>query len=173
MSMKVSPHSGGIVNKTILFEATDNEGAQGLWVTDGTSELVQGDVDVDGLSPPYLVSYNIEVVFDCQSASDPSSLWVSDGTAAGASALNVPGANTEIGLAPKQLTVPGGRVYFAGVDASNTIGLWVTKPPMAARSRSRCLPAIPPILRRSPRRSTSSSSGLACGASVGSATAAC
>jgi ELWxxDGT repeat protein len=130
--------SAGMATKTILFEATDSDDAQGLWVTDGTaagtSELVQGSVDAGGLSPEYLVSYKTEVLFEGQNASGVSSLYVSNGTASGTTALNVSGASTLIGLEPTQLTVFNGSVYFAGFDASDTIGLWVTNGTAAGTS---------------------------------------
>jgi ELWxxDGT repeat protein len=130
--------TAGMATKTILFEATDSDDAQGLWVTDGTGdgtyELVQGNVDDGGLSPDYLVGYKTEILFGGQNASGVSGLYVSNGTAAGTSALAVTGASTAFGLEPTQLTVFNGSVYFAGFDASNTIGLWVTNGTAAGTS---------------------------------------
>jgi VCBS repeat protein len=118
----------------VLFRDTDADINSGLWVTDGTSagtwEIAAGLVTSTGdhdPDPRYITSFGSEALF-----SSWGGLWVTDGTSPGTTEISVAGANTYIGLYPKDLFKFGSKVFFAGSDSTGgpfslgLEGLWVT-----------------------------------------------
>jgi len=66
------------------------------------------------------------VLFNGIDASGNSSLWETNGTAAGTQELAVSGAATgATGFLPNDFTVFNGEVFFAATDASGDRGLWL------------------------------------------------
>src|SRR5436305_1801447 len=64
-----------------------------------------------------------------QDASGAVGLWVTDGTSAGSSELNVAGSNAGglfANVIAPHLTVFAGKALFVGEDASGNISLWTT-----------------------------------------------
>ena len=67
------------------------------------------------------------VLFNGIDASGNSSLWETNGTAAGTQELAVSGAATgATGFLPNDFIVFNGEVFFAATDANGNRGLWVT-----------------------------------------------
>ena len=132
----------------LLFEGWDSSGRLNPWITDGTSagtqELVVAGAYSSGLlyynnalfslqpqNPDFTVFGN-RVLFFGENASGNFNIWSTDGTSAGTSELTAPGANSHgllstgsFWISP-DLTVLGGEVLFAGVDANGHINPWVT-----------------------------------------------
>jgi hypothetical protein len=120
-----------------------------LWQNDSTHDLQVSGVDLNGATIQDLggvdadfsgasnadlalsVNPNRLVLFAGLDANNLNGLWVTDGTGAGTTELDVSGAATSgqgffAGLSPVGLTVFGNEVLFGGVDASGNSGLWVT-----------------------------------------------
>jgi ELWxxDGT repeat protein len=120
----------------VLFEGRDAGGNLNLWTTGGTSggtnELTPGagyygvfNFQLGAADRPDFTVFGTKVLFEGVDASDRPNLWITDGTSAGTSEVQVAGASSS-GLQPLDLTVLGSKVLFAGVDASNRRALWVT-----------------------------------------------
>src|SRR5262249_46214580 len=95
---------------TALLKPTPSEavplmaGQKGLWVSSGTTNF--------GPIFPGFAVLNGEVLFQGTDTAGNTSLWVSNGAAAGTFGLTgTSGANTS-GLAPEDLTVFNGEVLF-------------------------------------------------------------
>jgi ELWxxDGT repeat protein len=105
---------------------------QDLWVTDGTAAgthpITASGASPGGLGPSSFVAFNDEVLFKGVDANGSQGLWVTDGTTAGTHELTgINGAYLGAsGLDPLGPVVVNGEVVFSGVDAADTIGLWVT-----------------------------------------------
>ena len=121
----------------VVFEGTDAAHNRNLWVTDGTSagtsELtVAGAFPSGGLfsgiEPDFTV-LGSKVLFAAEDANGHETLWVTDGTSAGTSELNVPGAYSlglfYGGFSP-HFAVIGSKALFAGFDAAHHRNLWIT-----------------------------------------------
>jgi hypothetical protein len=123
-----------------VFEGEDAIGKVNLWVTDGTSagtsELSVAGANSRGLffnslNPDFTV-LGSTAVFEGADASGRPNLWVTDGTSAGTSELNVAGANFnglfyDGGSVPNpDFTIHGNEVLFGGADSNGHGGLWVT-----------------------------------------------
>jgi ELWxxDGT repeat protein len=125
----------------ILFAGEDATGGIDLWVTDGTSagthELTAVGANPLGLFGPIEVNPDFTVVsgrvlFD-GAGSLGQSLWVTDGTSAGTTALPVSGADPRglfsNGIFP-DFAVLAGKALFEGSAANGFLsglpGLWVT-----------------------------------------------
>jgi ELWxxDGT repeat protein len=119
----------------VLFNGTDADGYQNLWVTNGTaagtSELSVAGADSSGLDPTGFTVFGSEVVFAGYDTSRGDNLWVTNGTAAGTSELSVAGPSP---LNPQYLTVFGSEVVFAGYDTGGDDNLWVTNGTAAGTS---------------------------------------
>ena len=76
-------------------------------------------------NPRPFTSFGNLVLFSASDYSGWTSLWVSNGTAAGTKPLAVAGAGKS-GLAPDELTAVGGEALFSGTDSSGQVGLWAT-----------------------------------------------
>jgi ELWxxDGT repeat protein len=128
-----------VFNGEVLFNGTDTSGNNGLWITNGTAA---GTHEVTGISgaysggiffnaPPDFTVFNSEVLFEGADASGGFGLWMTNGTAAGTTEVGgiansgVSGASS-FGLDPFYFTVFNGEVLFAGLDASEQTGLWIT-----------------------------------------------
>jgi ELWxxDGT repeat protein len=143
----LEPQSMTVFNGEVLFDGADASGNQGLWVTNGTAagtteigglgnsgvsgaEQASG-ATLGGLFPIGLTVFNGEVLFTGNDANGDSTLWVTNGTAAGTTEIGglgnsgVSGAFST-GLYPSYLTVFNGEVLFGGEDGSFKRGLWVT-----------------------------------------------
>jgi ELWxxDGT repeat protein len=110
------------VGNLVLFNGPDASGHFGLWVTNGTSagtsELTVSRTSSQGLfgalNPEFTVLGN-EVVFEGYDSTHPEpNLWVTDGTAAGTTELNVAGAfsNGLLDVVNPDLTLFGNKVLF-------------------------------------------------------------
>jgi ELWxxDGT repeat protein len=125
----VSPYGLTSFNGEVLFYSND-----GLWVTKGTAATTFQLTGINGANTsgvfdvliPNLVIFNSEVMFNGSDAAGDTSLWVTNGTAAGTSELTgISGASTN-GLDVQGMVVLGGEVLFDGFDAAGVDGLWVT-----------------------------------------------
>jgi hypothetical protein len=127
-----------VLGGKLLFEGYDANGHAAPWVTDGTaagtSELsVAGGYSANTIASqgPHFTVFGNEAVFLALNASDVATVGVTDGTAAGSSALTVGNAYAG-GLfdwsttANPEFTALGNQVLFEGEDASGNLGLWVT-----------------------------------------------
>jgi ELWxxDGT repeat protein len=125
-----------------LFNGTDADDLQGLWVTDGTAAgtyEITGIADANttfipplpdsppgGFSPSDFAAFNGEVLFNGRNTANQWGLWVTNGTAAGThEIIGITGAWVN-GIDPVGLTAFNGTVLFDGVDADGVRGLWVT-----------------------------------------------
>jgi ELWxxDGT repeat protein len=130
-----------VVGSRVVFDGADASGRNNLWVTDGTpagtSELTVVGANSRGLfagggAATYISAFGTKALFKGADASGRLGLWVTDGTSAGTSELNVVGANSRglfytgaVNFFP-DLTVLGGKALFAGFDATGHVNLWVT-----------------------------------------------
>jgi ELWxxDGT repeat protein len=129
---------GSLRQNELLFDGTDANNTQGLWVTNGmaagTSELTGiSGADPNGLAPTDMTVFPrtllfAEVLFVGSDASLHPGLWVTDGTAAGTQELTGISGTAILGggLEPTNLTVFNREVLFSGTDVSGVRGLWVT-----------------------------------------------
>jgi len=132
----INPRELTAFGNKILFEGQDAQGQSDLWVTDGTSAgTTEFQTRVNNASGPGLPDYTYshndlavlgdKVLFlaaDSAGYYGPpggSSLWVTDGTAAGTTELLYKNGASD-------LTVLGDKVLVAGLDAQGQTGLWVT-----------------------------------------------
>ena len=126
-----------VLGKRALFEGDDASGAASLWVTDGssagTSEPIVAGSDAGGLFTnviaPHLTAFAGGALFVGEDASGNISLWITDGTGAGTSELVAEGSYANglfYNVAAPDFTVLGGKVLFAGQDASGHPNLWVS-----------------------------------------------
>ena len=139
-----------ILNGEVLFDGMDAAGNFGLWETNGTAVGTNEITGISGafsgglfhgLSGPDMVVFNNEVLFDGLDASNQTSLWVTNGTAAGTHELTgisgaytgsggLFGASTPLtnlgGPRGPDFTVYSGEVLFNATDAAEQNGLWVT-----------------------------------------------
>jgi ELWxxDGT repeat protein len=142
---------GGLVpGDETLFVARDAGGQTNLWFSNGTGAGTHEIIGVlgantnVGLDPSDLTvlpgtnfSNNSGVLFAGEDTNGKFNLWVTDGTVTGTHELNVLAGpagldpeyltptNTALGPIPLFPTITD-KVYFAGIDTTNTIGLWVT-----------------------------------------------
>jgi ELWxxDGT repeat protein len=135
------PRNFTVLGNKILFTANDSAlvDNDALWVTDGTAA---GTTEIGGLKnagisgagklgliPENLVSIGTKVLFLGNDPSGVSTLWVTDGTAAGTFELG--GVNNDgvagapaAGLDPGSITASGGIAYFSSPDSTGTERLW-------------------------------------------------
>ena len=120
--------------QTAIFNADDQQGVDGLWVTNGTASgtlEITGVVgaNMSGLNPQYLTNLNGGMLFNGTDASGIQGLWVTNGTATGTYELtNISGANPA-GLDPTFMQAYNGEVPFrgeTGVAGDEVPTLWVT-----------------------------------------------
>jgi ELWxxDGT repeat protein len=136
------PHNFTVFGNKVIFTADDSAGdVNALWITDGTAA---GTTEIGGLknagisgqgrfafSPNPLVSIGTKFLFTATDPSGVSTLWVTDGTAAGTFELGgtnnagVAGAPAA-GLDPTSITASGGIGYFMSPDSTGTSRLWET-----------------------------------------------
>jgi hypothetical protein len=127
----------------VLFEGNDANGIHGLWASNGTAA---GTYELTGISganasgffgffpgsvqPDFMV-FNGRVLFEGFDSNGATSLWVTNGTAAGTQELTgISGANAnglfDGGNDDPQFTVFNSEVLFRGTDANGNPGLWET-----------------------------------------------
>ena len=147
-----------------LFDGHDSSSHLGLWVTDGTaagtSELTVAGAYSGGLFSGFQLVFDVgpeftvlgsRALFQGRDASGNFNLWVTDGTAAGTSKLQVAGAysgglffhvngNTIIN---PDFTVLGNKALFLGDDANGAFNLWVTDGTSAGTSEIPAAGAYP------------------------------
>jgi ELWxxDGT repeat protein len=120
-----------------LFSGLDAAGDIGLWVTNGTAAGTHELTGISGASAGGLFSgyfpdftvFKGEVLFSGIDAAGNYGLWVTDGTAAGTHELTGISGASPVGLfygLNADLAVLNNEVLFAGQDAANQVGLWVT-----------------------------------------------
>src|SRR5579863_4588163 len=136
----------------VFFAGPDNDGATGLWTTDGTAAgtIEVGGLDDGGLTalgqhpsslgltPTNLTVNGQQVLFNGQDAIGFQELWASDGTATGTYEIGGEGVGGFLldeasnGLDPTSIVSLGnGKAVFVGQDKSNgqpsgKSTLWVT-----------------------------------------------
>jgi ELWxxDGT repeat protein len=138
----------------VVFVGRDPSNHYNLWVTDGTAASTVELTGVSGantsglIEPAYpysadLTAFNGKVLFSGYDSSFDEGLWVTDGTVAGTYELTgISGANSHgilSGVVQQNPTlynmvVLNGEVLFAGLDASNHVGLWTTNGTAAGTS---------------------------------------
>ncbi|MGC2524503.1 MAG: VCBS repeat-containing protein [Stellaceae bacterium] len=125
-----------VLGSKVLFDALDASDDFNLWVTDGTkagtNQLTIGAYAGGGLLANNLFAdFTVlggKSLFEGRDASGHYGLWVTNGASTGTSELTVAGAYSG-GLfsgATPDFTVLGNKEVFAGRDASDRVGLWVT-----------------------------------------------
>ena len=126
-----------VLGNRALFEGDDASGAASHWATDGTSagsgELIAAGSDASGLFTnviaPHLTVFAGKALFVGEDAGGNISLWTTDGTGAGTSELAAAGGYHNglfYNFAAPDFTVLGGKVLFAGQDATGNPNLWIT-----------------------------------------------
>ena len=135
---RISPDFTIFGNKAV-FAGEDASNRIDLWITDGTSAgtsaLIPAGADPAGLlafpdgGPDFTVLGN-KVLFAGRDTKLHFDLWVTDGTAAGTSALIPAGADSagllSVGPGGPDFTVLGSKALFLGNGANAGSGLWVT-----------------------------------------------
>ncbi len=128
-----------------IFAGRDAADHNNLWVTDGTqsgtSELNVAGADSYGLFSSYYPQETIvlgsKVLFEGLDTNDRLNLWVTDGTVAGTSEVQVAAGYSDglfnNGVSP-DFTLFGGKILFAGYDQNREYGLWVTNGTTAGTS---------------------------------------
>ena len=134
LSLDLDPRNIAVSGTMIFFTGNDTSDNPGLYVSDGTAvgthEIAATNVAASGLAPDEIVTANNLAFFSGSDAGSSNDLWVSDGTAAGTGALAVANTDTQdiaqmgTGLNPSNITIANGQIFFAGTDASGSIGLW-------------------------------------------------
>ena len=136
----LNPSDFTIFDGEVLFSGADAAGNIGLWVTNGTAP---GTHEITGISGVFtgvsgisaaglhagdFTVYNNEVVFAGEDTTGNIGLWVTNGAAAGTHEITgISNTYTgSFGFEPSYLTVVNGEVVFRAVDASQSVGLWVT-----------------------------------------------
>jgi ELWxxDGT repeat protein len=125
------------LNGEVVFRGLDANGDLGLWVSNGTAAGTYELTGIDGANSgglfsgyfPAFTVFNGEVLFSGIDAANNYGLWVTNGTAAGT--YEITGVN---GASPgglfrglnADMVVFNNEVLFAGIDAANQTGLWVT-----------------------------------------------
>lgn len=121
----------------VLFSGLDPNGHIGLWVTDGTAAGTQElsgitNANTNGLfvgSFPAFTVLNKEVLFSGVDAAGNYGLWATNGAAAGTHELTGISGAFSGGLfhgLNADLVAFNSEILFAGLDAANQTGLWVT-----------------------------------------------
>jgi ELWxxDGT repeat protein len=109
----------------------------GLWITNGTSAGTYELTGINGANPgglfsglfPAFTVFNGEMLFSGIDTAGNYGLWVTNGTVAGTYELTGINGASPGGLfrgLNADMVVFKNEVLFAGIDASNQIGLWVT-----------------------------------------------
>jgi ELWxxDGT repeat protein len=139
----LSPENLTAFNNSVLFDAYDSGGFQGLWITDGTTA---GTVEIGGLSNQGIAdsgtssfvandftTLGTEELFNAPDAEGDAALWITDGSAIGTKEIGGQGnmgvigaLNTDLGDGLAQSVKFGNRIFFAGADNDGSIGLWAT-----------------------------------------------
>jgi ELWxxDGT repeat protein len=122
----------------VLFSGYDANGNNALWVTDGTasgthalSPIAGGYAGTTGIFPQSITAFGGLALFQGEDAAGVQGLWVTDGTAPGTHELTgIAGANSRglfsFVLQDFNFAVLGSKALFAGFNAAQNIGLWVT-----------------------------------------------
>jgi hypothetical protein len=113
--------------KLVLFSATNYQGVNSLWVSNGTAAgtkpIVAKGASADGLFAGDLTVFGKNVLFAGQDKAGDGGLWITNGTSAGTEELL--GTGEPFGFAeslnPQDITVAGHLAFFAADG-----GLWVT-----------------------------------------------
>ena len=138
----LSPGPFVSLGSEVLFQASDANNNNALWVTDGTSPGTSELSNFFSSIPLNVIALGSKALFQGPDAR----LWVTDGTGAGTSELTVSGAASS-GFSPSGITAFGGKVLFAGHDAANHNNLWVTDGTAAGTSELTVTGAAPAGLR--------------------------
>jgi ELWxxDGT repeat protein len=132
----VTDPSFTVLGSKTFFQGYDSNAHLNLWVTDGTSvgtsELQVAGANSLGLfaasTNPSFTVLGTRVLFEGYDTGAKRGLWVTDGTGAGTSEVQVNGAYSSglFTLGDPHFTVLGGKALFAGTDSSAHRNLWVT-----------------------------------------------
>ena len=110
----------------VAFTATDNSGNVGIWVSDGT---IAGTIEL-----PNLVgnTYGVPMVAlpggrlaIIATRNGATGIFITNGTAANLTALQVPGANAA-GLSPHAIMALGNKILFDGLNTSSARVLFIS-----------------------------------------------
>jgi ELWxxDGT repeat protein len=132
-------------NGEVVFRGLDANGDLGLWVTNGTAAGTYELTGINGANPgglfsglfPAFTVFNGEVLFSGIDAGGNYGLWVTNGTAAGTYEITGISSASPGGLfrgLNADMAVFNNEVLFAGIDAANQTGLWVTNGTAAGTS---------------------------------------
>lgn len=101
--------------------------SNGIYLTDGTSQIPLGALSSFG-SVNAMARVGDKLVFSGLNNGFRNALFVADGAGGGAVELRVPALNPSGGYSGRVtgLTTFGGKAGFTAVDASGTVGFWVT-----------------------------------------------
>jgi ELWxxDGT repeat protein len=120
-----------VLGHKVLFQAEDTTGHAGLWVTDGTAagttELHVASVIPYGIGPAgpsFTVLGGKALFIGAETSSGRAQLWVTNGTAAGTSALSR--LDLFKFVSNPHFTVLGSKALFVARSPSFTHDLWVT-----------------------------------------------
>jgi len=136
-----------VFGSDVLFAGRDTSGDYNLWITNGT-QAGTSELNVAGAysgavlyyaayANPDFTVFGSEVLFDGFDASEHLSLWVTNGTAAGTSEVQVAQAYSAglfYNAANPDFTIIGGKALFAGFDKNGYDNLWVTNGTTAGTS---------------------------------------
>ncbi len=137
-----------MTNPVVLFNATDSDGHQGLWESDGTAA---GTFEIGGLDSAGISGANVDFdptsfanvgngeLFRALDADDDVGLWFTNGSPGGTFEIGGPGDTGVAGAAslalggldPYAFFSLGSEVIFQGTDSSGDIGLWATNGTLA------------------------------------------
>ena len=113
---------------TLYMVARDQDGARGLWRSDGTTA---GTVKITGarVYVADLTATDDRVFFNGDGGTTGFELWTSDGTAAGTVLVKDIETGNKYRYGPKELTAVGDRLFFVQEHTVNTDhlkGLWIS-----------------------------------------------
>ena len=123
-----------VFGNDVLFVGYGSNGYPGVWVTNGTAagttELsVVGAANNNGFYGSFadFTVLGNEVLFVDTTKNGDGELWVTDGTTAGTTQIQVTGtASSFLGYQNPDFTVIGGKALLVGDDNNGRASLWVT-----------------------------------------------
>lgn len=135
-----SPDNLIAIGNTLYFTANDGVHGNELWKSDGTAAGTVLVKDINPGSPDskpqYLTNFNGTLFFSADDGVNGNELWKSDGTESGTVLVKdlQPGNHYDdktktfvpYSSNPYELTVAGGKLFFAGDDGVSGVELWKT-----------------------------------------------
>jgi ELWxxDGT repeat protein len=116
------------VNGTVYFLASDAAGVRGLYKSGGTADTTTLVRAFPGVAAPsYLTAFQNKLFFVGSDATNPLSLWVSDGTTAGTMPFPAGTTPPKLTSFTGNLAVFDNQLFFDALNpATNTGELWVS-----------------------------------------------